>query len=64
MSDLVQNIIAALIIGLIIAVMAVIKNIQIKALVYSLPIPITAALIATGKSKIQAADNVRLNEKS
>jgi len=43
-----QNILSAISIGLIIAVMASIKNSQLKATVYSLPIPITIALIATG----------------
>ena len=48
MSDLGQNILSALIIGLIIAAIALVKNDRLKALIYSLPIPITATLIATG----------------
>jgi hypothetical protein len=43
-----QNIISAVTIGLIIATMAYVKNSHLKALIYSLPIPITIALIATG----------------
>jgi hypothetical protein len=43
-----QNILSAISIGLIIAVMASIKNSQLKATIYSLPIPITIAIIATG----------------
>lgn len=48
MSVLEQNVLSAMAIGLIIALMAHIKNSQLKALVYGLPIPITLALIATG----------------
>jgi len=48
MSVFEQNVVSAIAIGLIIAVMAYIKNSHLKALVYSLPIPITIALIATG----------------
>ena len=48
MSILEQNVVSAIAIGLIIATMAYIKNSHLKALVYSLPIPITIALVATG----------------
>lgn len=48
MTDFEQNIFSASIISLIIGAMAIIKSNQLKALIYSLPIPITVTLIATG----------------
>jgi hypothetical protein len=41
------NLVSAVAIGLIISVMALIHDVRLKALVYSFPIPITIALIAT-----------------
>lgn len=48
MTDIELNIISASAIGLVILAMAVIKNGRLKAFVYSLPIPITVTLVATG----------------
>jgi hypothetical protein len=48
MGNLETNIISAIVIGIIIAVMASVASSKLKALIYSLPIPITVALIATG----------------
>jgi hypothetical protein len=42
------NIISAIAVGIIILIMALLKSGYLKALIYSLPIPITIALIATG----------------
>lgn len=42
------NILSALAIGIIISIMAAVKSPRLKAFIYSLPIPITIALFATG----------------
>lgn len=47
MTDIVLNLISALAIGLVIFTMSILKVGHLKALVYSLPIPITVALVAT-----------------
>ncbi len=47
MDDIFLNIISAIAIGLIIFTMSLLKRGHLKALVYSLPIPITIALVAT-----------------
>ena len=48
MNDIIVNIISAISIGLIIYVMAQLKSGYLKAIIYSLPIPITVALFSTG----------------
>ena len=48
MDSIALNLVSALAIGAIIATMASLKNNKARALVYSFPIPITIALIATG----------------
>jgi len=48
MNDILVNIISAVSIGLIIFVMAQLKSGYLKAIIYSLPIPITVALFSTG----------------
>lgn len=47
MTDIALNFISALAIGLVIFTMSILKAGHLKALVYSLPIPITIALVAT-----------------
>lgn len=54
-----QNILSALCIGAIIAAMGMVKNARIKALIFSLPISITTALIATGAT-VSAANVIGL----
>ena len=49
------NSISALVIGFLIALMAAVKSPALKALIYSLPIPITVALIAT-KGKVNSSN--------
>lgn len=53
------DIISSLAIGLLIALMASVKNIRLKATIYTLPIPITIALIATG-GKIESSNIIGL----
>lgn len=53
------NTVSALAISLIIYCMAVVKSSRVKALVYSLPIPITIALIATG-GKVDSSNIIGL----
>jgi hypothetical protein len=48
MNEIVFNIVFALVIGVVIAVIASVKGSRTKALIYSLPIPMSLALIATG----------------
>jgi hypothetical protein len=48
MDPVLLNILSALSIGVMIFIMSLLKSGYIKALVYSLPIPITLALVATG----------------
>lgn len=48
MNAIAQDIISAFIIGLVIAAMAMVKNTRLKALIYTLPIPITVTFIGTG----------------
>lgn len=48
MNQIIFNIVFALVIGVVIAVIASVKSTRTKALIYSLPIPMTLALIATG----------------
>jgi hypothetical protein len=48
MNELIFDVIFAITIGIVIAIIASIKSGRTKALVYGLPIPITVALIATG----------------
>ena len=47
MNDTAINLISALIISCVITCMAVLKRPAAKALVYSLPVPLTVALLAT-----------------
>lgn len=48
MNELIVSIIFALVIGAVITAITVVKNPRVKALIYSLPIPMTVALITTG----------------
>lgn len=48
MTEILFNIVFALTIGIVIAIIASVKGARTKALIYSLPIPMTLALIATG----------------
>lgn len=48
MDPMLANILSALAIGIIISIMAAVKSPRLKAFIYSLPIPITIALFATG----------------
>lgn len=48
MNDIIFNSLFALVIGIVIAIIASVKSTKMKALIYSLPIPMTLALIATG----------------
>ena len=48
MNEILFDIIFALVIGIVIAIIASVKSTRTKALIYSLPIPMTLALIATG----------------
>lgn len=48
MSIVEQNVLAAICIGMVIAFMGMAKNAKLKALIFSLPISITTALVATG----------------
>jgi hypothetical protein len=48
MNAIAQDILSAFIIGLVISAMALVKNTRLKALIYTLPIPITVTYIGTG----------------